>query len=262
MLSDSKQNIIFNGFFNFRSISKAFGRCLRKNTNCGRNLLVQKSFDKVNIFSNQQRYCRNRSENIICRHQGRQIVFDEGQTLKCQKCKRKQKYKATTGKTYHVGTHQGLNNIKTFECIYCPFRTITKYRLEKHEVSHKTFNEVQTFKCQQCSYETKYKRNLKIHEVCHKTVEEVHTFKCQKCLYVTKYRHHLTYHLETHKNLNEVSTFKCTECSFETRHKRNLKAHEVCHKNINDMQAFKCHDCSFKTKHKRSLTRHKQSHII
>jgi len=137
-----------------------------------------------------------------------------------------------------------------FICEYCPWKTITKINLERHEQKHTRNVE---FECEKCGRKLKGLGRIERHKKSHNNTNIV---KCNLCNKKLKSDNHLERHMKIkHKDTGE--RFMCDICSTVLKTKEYLRRHQ---NKVHTGYNFMCSGCEKKFKTKANLTEHEKLH--
>ena len=153
----------------------------------------------------------------------------------------------------HFKKHLKLLKLDSFECKYCPFKTINYNELYSHEI-RKHSGEKPKVKCghKNCNQVFHFERDLKRH------IDERHVIKeysCDKCDKTFVFKRILKKHQSLHLNEKRI---KCPKCSFSCDKKKELDQHIPKHvyPYLRTKGVFNCGKCNTKFKGPLALEQH------
>jgi KRAB domain-containing zinc finger protein len=132
---------------------------------------------------------------------------------KCEECE----YVSTNPRQLrdHVYYHHKL--VKSFQCIYCPFKAKKRCAMDLHEATHST---TQNYMCDKCNFKTGRLDYLNRHKFLHMPPRYV----CDLCDYKT----HDSGNYSTHKRVKHGNVIlSCDTCGYNTKSKRSLMQHQA-----------------------------------
>lgn len=82
-----------------------------------------------------------------------------------------------------------------FLCLHCDYKTARKGNLQCHLLKHADIEEIKSYTCSICKYRTKHNSNLIKHYITHTTKK----YYCSHCNYSTKYIRYVKRHILKHE---------------------------------------------------------------
>ncbi|XP_055918365.1 zinc finger protein 729-like [Eupeodes corollae] len=151
----------------------------------------------------------------------------------------------------HIISFHQTEELKTFQCDYCPKKFAKQYLLDQHSVKHVPENEF-TFICSECKKGFPTNATLKAH------LKQVHTTMydrmCEICAKLIRGKAAFKRHVEEHEGIVHPQV-QCTQCGAWLKDKRNLRKHVVT-QHLNDDKNYSCDVCGKKAPSKGALQSH------
>nr|CAH7729033.1 unnamed protein product [Callosobruchus chinensis] len=170
-----------------------------------------------------------------------------------------------------VKTHPGFAGSltrKIYECTLCPYKTVFKYKLDRHMLKHAETDKINA--CIHCNATFKNKADLDEHVVRrHPNFTSSLSrkiYECTQCVYKSLRKKSFVKHMSRHPEaVPGDSLNRCVHCNATLRSKRALDDHVV--RKHPDSAApvgrkiLECTECRFKTVLKGSLAQHMLTHF-
>ncbi|XP_055844639.1 gastrula zinc finger protein xFG20-1-like [Episyrphus balteatus] len=151
----------------------------------------------------------------------------------------------------HMISFHHNDELKTFQCEFCPKKFAKQYLLDQHSVRHVPENEF-TFICSECGKGFPTNATLKAH------LTQVHTTMydrmCEICAKLIRGKAAFKRHVEEHEGVVHP-LLQCKECGSWLKDKRNLRKHIIT-QHSNEEKNFSCDVCGKKAPSKSALQSH------
>ncbi|KAJ3644414.1 hypothetical protein Zmor_022147 [Zophobas morio] len=205
------------------------------------------------------------------------------QSYICKKCKFETQFLLEWLKHVRCCGHKEerqVANKKLFSCEFCPYTSTRRPTLEIHKtLKHLNDEEIKWYKCDQCPFKTKTKyyvnkhkdQHLQICKICFKKfkskeelndhVKNLHlqmSFLCEKCAFLAGSATELQKHEEKKHSRLESSYergtgFRCRICTYQAKDQTELNSHKM---KLHVEKRFQCQHCPYRSYLKQALHTH------
>ncbi|KAF2367628.1 Zinc finger C2H2-type [Trinorchestia longiramus] len=195
-------------------------------------------------FTTDQQY--KLEDHVHKRHGAEKVLL-----YSCPDCDYKTKWKRL------IKGHRRVHTGDLFRCSKCDFATITRTRLNEHEMTHLDMSQ-RSFACPHCSYRATRQTRLNEHITNRHYPEKKALHKCDKCEFSTLWKSYL----KVHKKMHSGDVFQCSRCSYSSPVKAQVMRHERSLHRIGVSKVttanniFKCPHCPYTAARKCRLTEH------
>nr|CAH7729040.1 unnamed protein product [Callosobruchus chinensis] len=158
---------------------------------------------------------------------------------------------------------------KVYECTICPYKTILKFKFDRHMLEHpETASSYKFSSCHHCGAKFKIKADLDEHLVENHPNFIVSlsrkVYECTYCVYKTTVKKSLDKHMSSHPEADPSETFTCIHCDAIVKSRNALTDH-VVRKHPNFITSvtnkiYECTQCVYKTVKKYDLDKHLSTH--
>ncbi|KAA0202383.1 hypothetical protein HAZT_HAZT010907, partial [Hyalella azteca] len=139
-------------------------------------------------------------DHVHKRHGAQKVLL-----YSCPDCDYKTKWKRL------IKGHRRVHTGDLFRCSKCDFATITRTRLNEHEMTHLDMSE-RSFACPHCSYRATRQTRLNEHVSNRHYPEKKALHKCDKCEFSTLWKSYL----KVHQKMHTGDVFQCSRCSYSS----------------------------------------------
>nr|CAH7729044.1 unnamed protein product [Callosobruchus chinensis] len=159
---------------------------------------------------------------------------------------------------------------KVYECTICPYKTILKFKFDRHMLEHpETASSYKFSSCHHCGAKFKIKADLDEHLVENHPNFIVSlsrkVYECTYCVYKTTVKKSLDKHMSSHPEAdpsdkpNTCMYCNVTLCNKRVRDDHVVKKHPHLAASVN-RKIFECAECSYRTILRSSFSCHMQTH--
>nr|CAH7729035.1 unnamed protein product [Callosobruchus chinensis] len=159
---------------------------------------------------------------------------------------------------------------KVYECTICPYKTILKFKFDRHMLEHpETASSYKFSSCHHCGAKFKIKADLDEHLVENHPNFIVSlsrkVYECTYCVYKTTVKKSLDKHMSSHPEADPSDKINaCIHCNATFKNKADLDEHVVRrHPNFTSSlsrKIYECTQCVYKSLRKKSFVKHMSRH--